>query len=145
MKAVYKLLPSSVQPVDARHLLARYTRLSRVLLRADVLAERLAGRALTVRLQSPLIPAKAGTSEPPFSQPFNNPLYLRALHSWLAPEPLWESAAEAEDERGDLTALHLMAAESLTSAGLPPGPDPRLRLPRFELWQPPPPPEIHLL
>ena len=52
VKSIYKLLPSSVQPVDARHLLARYGRLSSVLLRADSLAELLAGRALTVKLNS---------------------------------------------------------------------------------------------
>ena len=109
--------------MDARYLLARYGRLSRVLLRADILAERLAGRALTVKLYS--------TSK--------NYLYLSTLHSLLAPEALWTSAGEMEDERSDLTSLHLMANEGLYAAGFPPGPDPRLRLPEFERWKPPRP------
>jgi len=213
VKSQYKLLPDSLKPVDARHLLARYGRLSRVLLRADVLATRLAGRALTVRLEStgnsrpssatpsPLwgegigvrgyetsasstVPDAAPQPHPkPFSFPGrrralpshhresgnslepvlcgqnvreNNskrrdaagqtsPLYLQSLHSWLAPEPLWESAKDLEDERDDLTALHMMATESLTAAGFPPGPDPKLQLPRFEAWKPPDLPNIHLL
>ena len=223
VKSIYKLLPSSVQPVDARHLLARYGRLSSVLLRADTLAERLAGRALTVKLNSTasdwmpggqpapselfgpsartgvrhndagmsincrsaqaeggadnlptspsgppglnpgltrptgssLIPAHAGTSErklqpdPRFRGDertlSNNPLYYDKLHSYFAPESLWESAAEVDDERAVLTALHLMAHGALIAAGFPTGPDPRLRLPSFRKWQPPDPPEIHLL
>ena len=260
VKSIYKLLPSSVQPVDARHLLARYGRLSSVLLRADTLAERLAGRALTVKLNagmsltkgssthptsdragagalslrnnsteqskqmlgqpasalssfhvshqahgnnpewaepprgvrhdnagmsincrsaqaeggadnlptspsgppglnpgltrptgSSLIPAHAGTSQSiPQPDPrfrgdertlSNNPLYYDKLHSYFAPEPLWESAAEVDDERADLTALHLMAHGALIAAGFPTGPDPRLRLPDFKKWQPPDPPD----
>ncbi|MAI90881.1 hypothetical protein [Ponticaulis sp.] len=182
-KRPYTLMPDRLQPVDARHLLARYGRLSRVLLRADLLAERLAGRALTVKLSSPLIPAQAGTSfhrvDPDSRLRGNernldnsvgfpasdltsdragaaslsskarrnageqnnkpNPLYLSALHSLLAPEALWASAEELEDERSDLTSLHLMANEGLYAAGFPPGPDPRLRLPDFERWKPPRP------
>jgi hypothetical protein len=191
-KRPYTLMPDRFEPVDARHLLARYGRLSRVLLRADVLAERLAGRALTVKLNSPLIPAQAGNwngpaerdpclrrdernldnSIPPSDLTSDraggaslsnnpqtalsathregraeaggqtikpNPLYLSSLHSILAPEELWASAEELEDERGDLTSLHLMASEGLSAAGFPPGPDPRLRLPEFERWKPPRP------
>ncbi len=187
-KRPYTLLPDRFEPVDARHLLARYGRLSRVLLRADVLAERLAGRALTVKFSSPLIPAQAGNSfhrAGPDSRlrgnernldnsvgfpasgltsdragavrlssearrnaggqnNTTNPLYLSSLHSILAPEELWASAQELEDERSDLTSLHLMASEGLSAAGFPPGPDPRLRLPEFERWKPPRP-GIHLL
>ena len=150
VKPAYKLMPCDIQPVDARYLLARYGRLSRVLLRADVLAERLASRALTVRLNnSPLIPAQAGISESmPRPDPrlrgderllSNNPLYYDKLHSILAPEALWESAADLDDERDDLTALHLMAHEGLIAAGYPTGPDPRLLLPEFEKWRERPP------
>lgn len=182
-KRPYTLMPDRFEPVDARHLLARYGRLSRVLLRADVLAERLAGRALTVKLSSPLIPAQAGNWNGPAERdpclrrdernldnsvgfPASdltsgragaaslssearrnageqnnkpNALYLSSLHSILAPEELWASAQELEDERGDLTSLHLMASEGLSVAGFPPGPDPRLRLPEFERWKPPRP------
>ena len=173
----YTLMPDGLQPVDARHLLARYGRLARVLLRADSLAERLAGRALTVKMSSSPIPAQAGNSlhrtgpdsrlrgnerttlsashrEPRASDPGEaegqanqdtNPLYLSALHSWLAPEALWESARHSDDERGDLTALHLMASESVSAAGFPPGPDPKLRLPRFEAWRPPDPPQVRFI
>ncbi|WP_022694866.1 hypothetical protein [Ponticaulis koreensis] len=199
-KRPYTLLPDRFEPVDARHLLARYGRLSRVLLRADVLAERLAGRALTVKFSSPLIPAQAGNSfrrtgpdsrlrgnernldksilasdltsdragagagslssnpqtalsathreggaEAGGQNNKTNPLYLSSLHSILAPEELWASAQELEDERGDLTSLHLMASEGLSAAGFPPGPDPRLRLPEFERWKPPEPPRVGLL
>ncbi len=188
-KRPYKLMPDRFEPVDARHLLARYGRLSRVLLGADVLAERLAGRALTVKFSSPLISAQAGNSfheTGPDSRlrgnernldnsvgfpasdltsdregaaglsseaPRNageqnnkpNPLYLSSLHSILAPEELWASAKELEDERGDLTSLHLMASEGLSAAGFPPGPDPRLRLPEFERWKPPEPPCVRLI
>ena len=244
VKSQYKLLPDSLKPVDARHLLARYRRLSRVLLRADVLATRLAGRALTVRLEAehPLssrmlcktqlcnagpgsevsvnrvsgpvsavrdfaphrarddktaLPAddpsagwgprlnagkeqgptlghgylpsqvsaetaqrgsqkpaasdwmpggQPAPSEPPRGVRQNNnptnPLYLQSLHSWLAPEPLWESAKDLDDEREDLTALHMMATEGVTAAGFPPGPDPKFQLPSFEAWKPPDPPQI---
>ena len=244
VKSQYKLLPDSLKPVDARHLLARYGRLSRVLLRADVLATRLAGRALTVRLEAEqtlssrmlcktqlcnagpgseasvirvsgpvsavrdfaphharddktALPAEdpsAGwgprlntgkepgptlrhgylpsqvsaetaqrgsqkpaasdwmpggqpaPSEPPRGVRQNNnptnPLYLQSLHSWLAPEPLWESAKDLDDEREDLTALHMMATEGVTAAGFPPGPDPKFQLPSFEAWKPPDPPQI---
>ena len=216
VKSQYKLLPDSLKPIDARHLLARYERLSRVLLRADVLATRLAGRALTVRLEAeqPLssrmlcktqlcnagpgsevsvnrvsgpvsavrdfaphrarddktaLPAddpsagwgprlNAGKEPSPTlghgylpsqvsaaSQHPTNPLYLQSLHSWLAPEPLWESAKDLEDEREDLTALHMMATESLQAAGFPPGPDPKLQLPSFEAWKPPDPPQVRFI
>lgn len=143
-KRPYTLMPDGFEPVDARHLLARYGRLSRVLLRADVLAERLAGRALTVVYQTS---DRAGAASLSSEARRNageqnnkpNPLYLSSLHSILAPEELWASAEELEDERGDLTSLHLMASEGLSAAGFPPGPDPRLRLPEFERWKPPRP------
>ena len=185
-KRPYTLMPDSLQPVDARHLLARYGRLYRVLLRADVLAERLAGRALTVKFSSadpregwgpcrksgyapdetlrhgylPSQVSSASVSEAPTALSAThreggaeaggqnnktNPLYLSSLHSILAPEELWASAKELEDERGDLTSLHLMASEGLSAAGFPPGPDPRLRLPEFERWKPPEPPCIRLI
>ena len=74
-----------------------------------------------------------------------NPLYLQSLHSWLAPEPLWESAKDLDDERDDLTALHMMATESLQAAGFPPGPDPKLQLPSFDAWNPPAPPQVRFI
>ena len=149
-KRPYTLMPDRFEPVDARHLLARYGRLSRVLLRADVLAERLAGRALTL---VPHTSDRAGAASLSSEARRNageqnnkpNPLYLSSLHSILAPEDLWASAKELEDERGDLTSLHLMASEGLSAAGFPPGPDPRLRLPEFERWKPPEPPCIRLI
>ena len=192
-KRPYTLMPDRFEPVDARHLLARYGRLSRVLLRADVLAERLAGRALTVKMSSrpqcsaehlfqttadpsegwgpcrksgyapdetlrhgylptQVLSASGSEARTALSETHRvggaeageqnnkpNPLYLSSLHSILAPEELWASAKELEDERGDLTSLHLMASEGLSAAGFPPGPDPRLRLPEFERWKPPRP------
>ena len=263
VKSIYKLMPCSIEPIDARYLLARYGRLSATLLRADVLAERLAGRALTVKLNSsasdwmpggqpapsepfgppartgvrsnnaglplkpersetsstPQIPAQAGihaanSSAPETSEVWipvstgiggesgmhpsearqsptgrranarpigavsavnsreikntalsathresgacreaggqtkmTNPLYLQSLHSIMAPEHLWESAQDVDDERDDLTWLHLSASEGVHAAGFPPGPDPRLRLPSFEQWRnkPPPAPQIRFL
>ncbi|MDF1680927.1 hypothetical protein [Ponticaulis sp.] len=160
-KRPYTLMPDRFEPVDARYLLARYGRLSRVLLRADVLAERLAGRALTVKMSSraqcsaercladtgpetaPALVSGPGSalhnSVMQSVRDDNNPLYLSSLHSVLAPEELWASADKLEDERGDLTSLHLMASEGLGAAGFPPGPDPRLRLPEFDRWKPPRP------
>ena len=70
-----------------------------------------------------------------------NPLWFQPLQHWLPPEEIWASS-EDEDERADLSWLHLMAVSALTRAGFAPGEAPTAHLPDLSRFEPPSPPII---
>ena len=119
----YRLQPDPLMLVEAAPLLARLNALPNILKRADLMAERLASKAL----HSEASQANAKTLQP---------LSFPPLGHWMPPEAIYEAAGD-DAERSDLNRLHFLASSALDEAGFGVPPPDGSPLPALTRFQPP--------